>query len=312
MPDDEFLASLGKPQRKSSWVICKGCGLVFQCPRITAADEERLYAGDGYYRIDETFTERYLANRLEKPRRVLGWLQETDAFAGIGSPTMLEVGCGIGGALAVFGEAGWKAAGVEPDKRMAAYGIKRFGVNITPGFFADGMYPPESFDLVYTNHAYEHFRDPAAITAAVAKVLKPGGCLFVAVPTYRRAVGVLAWQWMNAAHTYLYTHVSLGNLVGAFGLETIEWRYPSAGSEVWFLAKKTGRVQAAPTQREDWRAVRREILVHPLRHLVASPRGWPTVARCYLEEFAGPGVAAAAVRGARRLRFWRRPAGTRS
>ncbi len=311
-PDDEFLAALGKPQRKSTWVICKGCGLVFQCPRITAADEERLYAGDGYYGIEETLTERYIANRLEKPRRVLGWLEETGAFTGVASPRMFEVGCGIGGALAVFRDAGWEAAGVEPDKRMAEFGSARFGVTITPGFFSEGMFASGTFDLVYTNHAYEHFRDPAVITRAVASVLRPGGYLFVAVPTYRCAGGVLAWQWMNAAHTYLYTHVSLGNLVGGFGFETIAWRYPSEGTEVWFLARKMERAHTMALQRESWREVRRALLIHPLRHLMVSPRGWPTAARYYLEEFAGHGVAAAAVRTARWLRRWRRPAQARS
>jgi SAM-dependent methyltransferase len=302
IPDDEFLSALGKAQSKSTWVICKTCGLVFQSPRITADDEQRLYSGRTYYQVGNVLTERYIANRLDKPRRILNWLRETKCFEDRSSRSFLEIGCGIGGALSVFQEAGWNAIGVEPDKDMAQFGAERFGVRITPGFFEAGMYESGRFDLVYTNHAYEHFRDPRAITSAIADVLQPNGYLFIAVPTYRRATGVMAWQWMNAAHTYLYTHVSLGNLVGMFGLRTQAWRYSPEGSEIWFLARKTGEVEPRSGGSENWREVRRTLMLHPLRHLFASPRGWPTVAQCYVEELAGPRVAAGAISLGRRLR----------
>lgn len=305
-PNDEFLPLLGNAIAKSSWVVCKGCGLVFQCPRITAADEQRLYAGREYYSVGDLITERYIANRLAKPPRILSWLREHKVGDGVKSPRMLDVGCGMGGALSVFRDAGWETTGVEPDPGMAEFGRERFGVAITVGYFGEGMLTAGSVDLVYTNHSYEHFRDPRAITEAIAAALKPGGHLFVAVPTYRQAGDVLAWHWMNVAHTYLYTHVSLGNLVGGFGLEPVAWRYPPEGGEVWFLARKTGRVRAGLTEREHWRSVRRTLLVHPLRHLIARPRGWPSVAQCYVQHFAGPRAAAAATRLARRLRG-RRP-----
>jgi SAM-dependent methyltransferase len=308
MPGDDYMAILGKTGRKSRWSICKGCGLVFQCPRITAADEKRLYDGMAYYqKLETVLTERYIHNRLAKPPRILAWFDELSVpFPG---RRMLEVGSGIGGALAVFKERGWDATGVEPDARMAEFGAKRFGVTIDAGFFLRGTFPSGSFDLVYTNHAYEHFRDPHAITEAIADVLKPGGYLFIAVPTYRDATSEFAWQWFNAGHTYMFTHVSLGNLVAAHGLERRAWRYQPDGAEVWFLAQKTGQPRPRPAEREDWRAVRRRIFLHPLRHVISSPRGWPTVLRCYAEELGGTAAGNAAETALAWLRRRRRAAG---
>jgi SAM-dependent methyltransferase len=305
-PSDEYLVALGKVSRKSSWVICKSCGLVFQNPRITAEDEQRLYAGTTYYETSPAVSEGYLRRRLEKPGRVLDWLERCTGFAAPGrTRRMLEVGCGMGGALRVFGDRGWAARGIEPDPDMGRAGRERFGVEIQTGFFGEGVFPEATVDLVYTNHAYEHFRDPLAITRAVAHTLLPGGWLFIAVPTFRRSRGVFSWQWLNAGHTYMFTHVSLGNLVRRAGFEPRAWRYASADGEMWFLAQQTGQVHDALSEIDDWRRVRRELVIGPLLHLLHSPRGWPTVARCYAEEFLGPGRGDALLAGLRRLRWWR-------
>jgi SAM-dependent methyltransferase len=304
-PNDEYLVVLAKTARKSSWVICKACGLVFQNPRITAEDEQRLYAGQTYYGASAGITDAYVRRRLEKPARVLAWLDCIPGFGAAGRRRMLEIGCGIGGALRVFADHGWNVQGIEPDPDMGRDGRERFGVPIQTGFFGDDVFPANAFDFIYTNHAYEHFRDPLGISRAVARALAPDGWLFIAVPTFRRSRGVFAWQWFNACHTYMFTHVSLGNLVRRCGLEVRAWRYPSADGEMWFLAQKTGDVRDRPTAVDDWRAVRRELMLGPFVHLLHSPRGWPTVARYYAEEVLGPGRGDALLAGLRRVRWWR-------
>jgi hypothetical protein len=74
---------------------------------------------------------------------------------------------------------------------------------------------------------------------------------------------------------------------------------------MWFLAQKTERAQDDLSAVDDWRAVRRELMLGPVVHLLYSPRGWPTVARCYAEEMLGPGRGDALLATLRRLRWWR-------
>lgn len=296
---DPWLAALGKSTTVSTWAICRGCGFVYQNPRLTAADEARLYDGSVYYE-QTPLTEGYVQRRLDKALRVWRWL-DGHLPALLEHPRMFEIGCGLGGALKVFSDDGWNASGIEPDRAIAQAGRERWGVKIYTGVFGDGIFPGLDADLVYTNHAYEHFRDPLAITRAARAVLRPGGYLFIAVPTFRRAHGVFAWSWMNAAHMSLFTHVSLGHLVGRVGFAPVAWRYQSADGELWFLARRTETVVEI-TATDRWRGVRRALVLGPLRHLLSSPRGWPTVLQGYAEYLLGAGCGDALLAWLRRWR----------
>ena len=49
----------------------------------------------------------------------------------------------------------------------------------------DMPYPPETFDVVITADLLEHLREPSAVIAKTARLLKPGGLWIASIPNFR-------------------------------------------------------------------------------------------------------------------------------
>ncbi|MFN8018489.1 MAG: class I SAM-dependent methyltransferase [Acidimicrobiales bacterium] len=163
---------------------------------------------------------------------------------------------------------GWDVVGVEPDGDMAEVAWERFGLEATTGMFEDDTFPGEQFDLAYSCHVWEHLADPVATSAAAHALLAPtGGHLMIVVPTFRKAT-TLAWSCFTAPHTYMFTDVSLGNVLDQAGFDVVDHAYVGAAdSELWLLAK--ARPEPGPTRvepvAEDPAKVQRELALVPLR-----------------------------------------------
>ncbi|ACY99610.1 MULTISPECIES: class I SAM-dependent methyltransferase [Thermomonospora] len=98
-----------------------------------------------------------------------------------------------------------------------------------------------SFDAVLSVCAIEHFTDGARSLAEMARVLKPGGELFLSADVLSRAD---AWPKLRDAHKakyhvqHTYTHRSLGELMGEHGLEMVTYSYQfrTAAAERLYLS----------------------------------------------------------------------------
>lgn len=110
---------------------------------------------------------------------------------------ILEAGCGAGGNLKLLGRFGAVQA-MEPDEPSRKYVAEHWGVRVDPGFLPDKLpYPPQSFDAVCCFDVIEHVDQDREAVAALAGLLKPGGCLVATVPAY---------QWMWSHHDELHHH----------------------------------------------------------------------------------------------------------
>jgi ubiquinone/menaquinone biosynthesis C-methylase UbiE len=70
--------------------------------------------------------------------------------------------------------------------------------NFTQADAAHLPFPPNAFDAVISNHSLEHFDDLAGALAEIARVVKPDGALYVAVPdasTFRDRL----YRWLGEA-----------------------------------------------------------------------------------------------------------------
>jgi len=100
-----------------------------------------------------------------------------------------------------YAEAGARVIGVDVERknveRSAAFASGCSGARFLAGDVERLPFADASFDLVVANDSLEHFRDPGAALREVARVLKPGGSIFIFFTPWRSPLG---------SHLYDYIH----------------------------------------------------------------------------------------------------------
>ncbi|MGQ0645702.1 MAG: class I SAM-dependent methyltransferase [Elusimicrobiota bacterium] len=265
--NDIYLPHLKETIRRSRWVVCKDCALVFQNPRPVDALMSTLYEGGFYHSLNaEKFTAPFLEAKRRHVEKQLNWIRDQ-----VGSPAAvgraLDVGCGVGISLDVLRQRGWEVHGFEPDPQLAAFGNKEFDLGIVPRPFADGTFPPGHFNLIYTHHTYEHLSDPLEMTRWLRKITAEDGILFFSIPTYPWSFHFFSWEWMNVCHNTIFTHKTFANMLAAAGLRLTGHRYDPYG-EVWILASPSKAGVPAPTYKMFWRREQFGLWASPLLFLL--------------------------------------------
>ncbi|MFE3290951.1 glycosyltransferase [Rhodococcus sp. NPDC059234] len=108
-------------------------------------------------------------------------------------PRIFVAGCGKGHeALFIRKELGGSLTGVdvgeEWDPELGS-GVTDF--ELRAGDVLDLPIPDESFDVVFYHHVIEHVSDPAVSLRELARVLRPGGMMYIGTPNRHRVVGYL-------------------------------------------------------------------------------------------------------------------------
>jgi SAM-dependent methyltransferase len=140
---------------------------------------------------------------------------------------LIDVGAGAGAfAAAAHGE-GYEVTAVEMDERCCAYMREHLGVQAICSddpLAALRAQPPA--DVISLWHSLEHLRDPAAMLAAAAERLLPGGVLALGVPNPRslqfRLLGA-RWAHLDAPrHLCLMPERALVAHLGEHGLRPLQ------------------------------------------------------------------------------------------
>jgi SAM-dependent methyltransferase len=98
---------------------------------------------------------------------------------------LLDVGVGRGEILVAAKEMGWDVEGVEPSEKFADHAEARTGAKIWRQPIEETEIPDNEFDVVILAAVLEHLYNPDEIIAKIARVLKPGGLLYLDVPNER-------------------------------------------------------------------------------------------------------------------------------
>ncbi len=159
-----------------------------------------------------------------------------DDFARIGPPgRLLEVGCAGGSLLRLATERGWSARGVEFSADAVAQARSR-GSDVVQGDLLDAAFPAGAFDLVYMGDVLEHVADCRRTLLEVARVLAPGGHLYLRGPiTTHSLARSLALGVMGALgrtlvlreppyHLWEFTPRPLRRLLASTGFDVVRWR----------------------------------------------------------------------------------------
>jgi SAM-dependent methyltransferase len=142
-------------------------------------------------------------------------------FAPAGA-AVLEIGCATGELAAATRESlpigRYEAIELSPAAETARARVDTLHTRPLRDLLADGGIRG-GFDLVLMSHVIEHLEDPAAEIAAIEKVLKPEGALFLEAPNGagNRSLPIDD----NRSHLHFFGVASLTRLLAGAGLETV-------------------------------------------------------------------------------------------
>lgn len=141
---------------------------------------------------------------------------------------VIEIGCGAGEVGFLIRD-DYNYVGFDPSSTQTAPSIKA-GLNITVGYFTPtGL----KADAVVLDNVMEHVIDPAALSKACMRSLKPSGIIVVLVPNRYDARRLIpGWSarhhWRPPEHINYFRRSDVARMFGgmrasAFGLQTLQW-----------------------------------------------------------------------------------------
>ncbi len=196
--------------------FCHSCKLHVTIPAPSDADMGKYYPA-GYYGSGQRFTRtvEWLLHRLHNYR-----VHQIEQHESPGK--VLDIGCGRGLLLDKLRKHGWTPLGTELSEDAAAFARNRLKLPVLTQPLEEIGLPSSGFDLVILWHVLEHVQSPRDMVREVARILKPGGTLLVAVPNF----GSWEAQWSRdhwfhldvPRHLTHFTPKTLGRMLGEAGL----------------------------------------------------------------------------------------------
>jgi len=248
--------------------VCRRCGLI-QKPGTAAWHDTiaRVYDAYAIYHQSPGAEQAVFdaASGASAPRseRLLRRLIEERRLPATGR--LLDVGCGNGVLLRTFSRLapGWTLAGADLDDRHRAT------VESIPG--VDRFYagPAEEigdrFDVITMQHVLEHVPNPVELLGRMARLLHPGGLLFVQIPNILDN----PFDLMVVDHASHYAPDTVRNTVQRAGLRPAVLATDWAPKELTVVVQVDAEQQPAPASPEQ-AAAAVEHLAGSLRWLAAT------------------------------------------
>jgi 2-polyprenyl-3-methyl-5-hydroxy-6-metoxy-1,4-benzoquinol methylase len=202
-------------------VRCGPCDLVYVSPTFDESHYQEVYASQEYQDIVRDLgikshdyrVERFGKERVELMARHLA----------VPRPRYLDVGCSTGFVVEAARDAGWDAVGIDLNPSAVEFGRDR-GLDLQTVALENGGFDDASFDAVSLFDVLEHLIAPAETLRACARLLRPGGIVFMYVPNYDSASRLLMGKdahfiWPTH-HLNYYTPSTVQDLLAREGLDT--------------------------------------------------------------------------------------------
>jgi SAM-dependent methyltransferase len=164
-------------------VLCTTCGTLRFDPYLSGeslADFYRNYYQEMYARAQDA--DAYFVRQRgygERLKRLVHRMLPPGAV-------VAEVGCGAGGALSVFREAGYDTHGCDYSARLIEFGLQRGTENLHFGDIEELTRSMASTgkkaDLIFLHHVFEHIPSPVTWLVTAQRILAQNGVIVIAVP----------------------------------------------------------------------------------------------------------------------------------
>lgn len=191
--------------------------------RVKARLLEKYYAHPPAATGNSGFVERLLTRPLLYPLHLYFRLSGRDPsmIPFVGEGRILDVGCGLGFALAAYRERGWTPFGVEPSAVAARYAREVLGLSVHQGELLDARFPSGSMDVVLFRHSLEHVPFPLVELREAHRILKASGALVIMIPNAGSLDARLFGRWWVAwdlpRHLYHFTPRTVAAMLAKAG-----------------------------------------------------------------------------------------------
>jgi len=165
-----------------------------------------------------------------------------------GSGRLLDMGCNEGRGLKIYQQNGYNAEGLELNERAAGE-ARKHGFSVYTDLLEE-FRPEEPYDVVVLSNVLEHSLNPKDMLFHVARILKPGGQVWISCPNSQSWLRYFFGRyWINWHVPFHITHFSRHTLTGllektGFKIQKLRQESPSlwaAHSLIVRLFAKPGR-----------------------------------------------------------------------
>jgi 2-polyprenyl-3-methyl-5-hydroxy-6-metoxy-1,4-benzoquinol methylase len=188
---------------------CASCRTLFTA-RLPRDGEAKEY--EEYYHEENLTVPPFVERRLEEI------VSTFDDYRKLN--TWLDVGCGAGALMRAAGTRGWEVVGTEVSESSVT-ALRKQGLEVHLGELQALDLP--AFDVVSLVEVVEHVPAPRELVADAARLLRPGGALYITTPHGRGvSARVLRTEWSAVTppeHLQLFSTRGLRTIVNAAGLE---------------------------------------------------------------------------------------------
>ncbi|MEK6856246.1 MAG: class I SAM-dependent methyltransferase [Nanoarchaeota archaeon] len=215
-------------------VECKKCGLKFVNPRIKGNLIVDAYsAGDDPLFISQAESrERTFSKAIREITKVFG-----------SRGKIVDIGTAGGSFLAAAKKQGWDVYGCEPNRWLANWGKKNYGIDIKPGTIFDQKYKKEFFDVLTLWDVIEHTPDPLKVLEESNRILKKNGLLIVNYPDINSWLARLMgrkWLFLTSVHLYYFTPRTIKAMLAKTGFKVVKIRPYFQTLEFGYLCFRAG------------------------------------------------------------------------
>lgn len=161
---------------------CSKCGFIFTQDAPDESVVGPYYETKDYISLSDTnegvMNKVYHAVRNHMLKRKSRLVQQA---AGMEKGTILDIGTGTGYFLHTMQQAGWQVEGIEKSAEGRKFSKEHFGLDIHDNDYLSKT-DTASKDVITLWHVMEHLQQLNESWQHIARTLKPGGTLVVAVP----------------------------------------------------------------------------------------------------------------------------------
>lgn len=205
----------GLLEKRFKVVLCKECGLGFLNPQPSHEDYIKHYSRDKHKPAPD---KSGILSQKKYHRCYIQWLK---AHSNIPKDAkILDIGCGTGTFLYFLKELGYhNVIGLEISPQAVRVAKEELGIEVYNRDFSNHNLPHESFDVIVGTALMEHMINPLMAIKEAAKLLKPGGLIYLNTPdlkamNFRRT-------FFKFVHPYYFTQITLSSLLQQAGCKIL-------------------------------------------------------------------------------------------